>query len=127
MLVLEDDQITKKLWAAVLEKLGMPWERVDWATSQAHFEARFNEKLGKHSTYDLVICEIFVPGTKNGIDLWREYRGHGSKFCIVSSIGEEKFRSMIKRGEEKDCIFIAKPLDPYKCVEILRSIGARHP
>ncbi len=81
MLVLEDDSITKKLWFAVLDKLGLPWEKVDWATNQAHFETRFKEKLARSQVYDLVVCDIHIPGDKNGLELWREYRDYGSTFC----------------------------------------------
>ena len=126
MLVLEDDTITKKLWAIVLDKLGLPWEKVDWASSQAHFEARFDEKLAKKGTYDLVVCDIHIPGTKNGVDLWREYRIHKSTFCLVSSITTEKFKAMLKPGEDDDIIFLPKPLDPEKCVEILNTLALAH-
>ncbi len=126
MLVLEDDTITKKLWAIVLEKLGLPWEKVDWASSQKHFEARFNEKLAKKGTYDLVVCDIFIPGTKNGVELWREYREHKSTFCLVSSISPEEFKAMLKPGEDQDIIFLPKPLDPVSCAEILNTLALAH-
>ena len=116
ILIVEDDITLEPIWAYIVERA----ERlatVTWATSEFEAESLILDSIDEGNEYDLVITDIFLSGSKTGIDLWARFfdtlRG---RMIITSSIEYKKFVQYLGKDAAQP-LYIQKPLDPHDCIE----------
>lgn len=98
---------------------------LEWATTAEEAMAtlikRSSEK--KSIPYDLMICDIFLEGARNGIDLWKFCHNHYPKMkvVVISGIEIEKLKTLLD-SEETPPLFLSKPFSVRDCSLLLESL-----
>lgn len=116
ILVIEDDITCEPIWNYIIERADGN-AHFDWATSISEAESKIEKALFEGKGYDLLISDIFVSGSKTGIDLWNHY-AHlmAGKIILVSGIDYLKMTHYIgnKAGTP---LYLKKPLIIHECIE----------
>ncbi|MCP4353252.1 MAG: response regulator [Desulfobacterales bacterium] len=116
ILLVEDNEVNRKVVLALLKKLGF---NADIACNGAHAV----EILGK-SAYDIVLMDIQMP-EMNGIDATKVIRDPGSK-VIRHDIPVIAMTANAMKGDREICIeagmddYIAKPVEPSELLALIR-------
>lgn len=109
VLVVEDDITLETIWEQIILRVN-PFALVDWATSATQGTQLIQASLSDDAPYDLIICDIFLSGTKTGIDLWTHYHEKfGGKFILVSSVSALKVQQLFVGDDHP--IYIQKPFN----------------
>ena len=70
-----------------------------------------NIEIDELSPYRLIIADIFLEGTRTGLDLWRVLRSTYPQIpiLVVSSLTEDRVSSALQEDEKKYFIYLKKP------------------
>ena len=115
ILIVEDDITLEPIWTYVVDRVSRQ-ATVVWATSEAEAEELILSSIQNNCEYDLVITDIFLSGSKTGIDLWSKfyYALHG-RMIITSGIEYQKFMKHLGESPAEP-LYIQKPLNPNECI-----------
>lgn len=119
VLIVEDDLTLEPFWDAVFYKID-PSIVVDWVVTAEAGEILISRSASAGSPYSIIISDLFLLGSKTGVDLWREYNESISNFILISVIEPQKILRMCGRMAEPPEV-ICKPLDARECVRVVRS------
>lgn len=117
ILIVEDDMALQPIWEAIVKKCEIKAD-LTWATNEAAAERAVWQKRSHGDFFDLIICDIFLSGSKTGIDFWRLYRDDPTQFIFSSGVSPEKF-NLLFSSELGNYKFISKPLDPAVCIQTI--------
>lgn len=90
--------------------------KLDWAVSE-----KAATKLMAENYYDIIISDIFISGSKTGVDIWKTINPEACTFIFSSSTEKDSFEEFIT-GEELPYLFLEKPLNFDKCVNTITQI-----
>ncbi len=126
ILIVEDDVTMEPLWSYVIEAAA-PGSSVKWVTSEEAAERLIERRIHASEKFDLIIADVFLTGSRTGIDLWKRYAEETSLFLLMSVMSPQKFAKLLGDGEPTP-FYVQKPLDPRVCIEVLGSMLAfQHP
>ena len=114
ILIVDDDITLQEHWVSIFEELPMSFD-IKWAISVEQFE----EEVRRGVKYDFIISDIFLSGSKNGLDLWREYGPVTEYFLLTSDISLRKYDELLARDRGLRPMLLSKPLEKRKCVETI--------
>lgn len=118
VLIVEDDLTTEPLWSYMIGQTE-PSSRLLWATSETAAEKILQRQSQRGHPVSLVVADIFLQGTGNGLDLWRRHAMGQTPFVMMSVMNADRVGKLIG-PDEFPPIFIKKPLNPIQCMEVLR-------
>ena len=115
ILIVEDDTTYEPFWTAIVERADRA-AKVTWATSEPEAERIIQEAVKHGSNFDLIITDIFLSGSRTGIDLCSKFFKmlHG-KIIITSSIEFEKYAQFFNKELIRP-MYLQKPLVPHECI-----------
>ncbi len=115
ILVVEDDITFEPYWTAIVERADRN-AQVFWATSEMEAENMILDAIESGHEFDLVITDIFLSGSRTGIDLWVKFfqRMHG-RIIVTSGIEFQKFVEYFGKSEIRP-LYLQKPLVPHDCI-----------
>lgn len=122
--VVEDDLELSSVIDRILISID-PTLILEWSTSAeeaiATLKKRSEEKEG--NPYDLMICDIFLEGVSNGLDLWKFCHTHypTMKVVIISGIDLLKLTTLLDSHEEVPP-FLSKPFSVSECSNLLEGL-----
>lgn len=116
VLVVEDDITTQKFWYYLFD-LMYPTTKVYWARSVDAAEEVMDRLQQKGQRLDLIICDVFLDGSRSGLDLWRAYR-EDTPFIITSGVPFSRLKSSAPDLEMAPP-FIPKPLELDRAIDVL--------
>ena len=86
ILVVEDDITFEPFWSAIAERADRN-AQVFWATSELEAESMIIAAIEAGRPYNLVITDIFLSGSRTGIDLWiKFYKQLHGRIIVTSGI-----------------------------------------
>lgn len=122
--VVEDDLELSSVIDRILISID-PTLQLEWATTAEEalttLVKRSQEK--NSNPYDLIVCDIFLEGARNGLDLWKFCHTHypSMKVVIISGIDAEKLADLLDSREETPP-FLSKPFSVSDCSNLLESL-----
>lgn len=120
ILVVEDDVTFEPFWAGIAERANRN-SQVFWATSEMEAENMIFDAMESGHPFDLVITDIFLSGSRTGIDLWLKFVKHmHGKIIVTSGIEYQKFVQYFGNSELRP-IYLQKPLVPHECIGAIYS------
>lgn len=115
VLVVEDDLGLEPFWSHLIHQAHKR-ARVHWVTSEEEAEAKIEQSIESGNKVDLVITDIYLNGSKTGIDLWsRFYADLRGNMIVTSGMDYQKFANYVK-GSLHQPLFLKKPLNPPECI-----------
>ena len=118
ILIVDDDISLEPIWLYIIEKVHSKAQIV-WATSETEAENLILDAQKNGRAFDLIITDIFLCGSKTGLDLWARFFNdmHG---CIIVTSGVEYSR-FVKyfEGSQRQPIYLQKPLLLNECIEVI--------
>ena len=97
ILVVEDDITFEPFWSAIAERADRN-AQVFWATSELEAESMIIAAIEAGRPYNLVITDIFLSGSRTGIDLWiKFYKQLHGRIIVTSGIEYQKFVQYFSR------------------------------
>lgn len=121
ILVVEDDKLLWHLWSLASSKLNINLT-IDWATSELEAENLILKSIKEGSKYDLLIIDIFLEGTKTGLDLYKQFRHLFYNHIIITSGADYRHYQEYLNGETPVPYCMEKPLVPKECVKVLKKM-----
>ncbi|AZZ36160.1 hypothetical protein CIK05_04915 [Bdellovibrio sp. qaytius] len=121
VLLIEDNPFFLQLWNLILSQ-SVHSHKLDWAVSEKAAAKLINEHY-----YDIVISDIFLSGSKTGVDIWRTINPEACTFIFASSIEKNSFEEFVTEEEERPYLFLEKPLDVDKCINCISEITLAGP
>ncbi len=130
VLVVEDDLTLKVLIEKVLQSID-PEIQMDWTTTVDEALMGLSRKSAAWggTGYDLIIADIFTPGTTNGYDLWDtcQKRFPDVPILITSGTTVYDFLRSISTLDRKSQAsiappFLEKPLALGRCKQVIRHL-----
>jgi DNA-binding NtrC family response regulator len=120
ILIVEDDTTFEPFWQAIVEKSDRQ-AQIYWASSELEAERMIFEAIKSEQKFDLVITDIFLSGSRTGIDLWNKFfhKLHG-RIIVTSGIEYEKFVQYFENAEMRP-LYLQKPLEPAECIGAIYS------
>jgi len=115
ILIVEDDMAYEPIWQYVLKKVNSKC-RIQWTSSAAEADRILSESHQKNNFFDLIISDIFVSGSKTGLDLWYKYGEPNNNMIIVSSIEYGKLFNYLGSGKRMP-VYLMKPFDINECIK----------
>lgn len=115
ILIVEDDITFEPFWESVAKRANKNAE-IHWASSVFEAENIINDSLMKMKPFDLIITDIFLSGSKTGIDLWKKFskQMHG-RVIVISGIEYQKFIEYFEKTQDRP-LYLQKPLIPHECI-----------
>ncbi len=124
VLVIEDDSELSNILDRVLRVIDQRME-IQWATSVEEAQAKLvkQSKKDPDSPYDLIVADIFLEGSKTGLDLWRLCNQNFSDVPVVmtSALPMDKYYQALGQ----DAIappFLAKPFSIGECKQLFEAM-----
>ena len=122
--VIEDDLELSSVIDRILISID-PTLHLEWATTAEEAIATLikRSKEKNSNPYDLIICDIFLEGASNGLELWKfcHTRFPTMKFVIISGIDLEKLITLLESHDETP-IFLGKPFSVSDCSNLLEQL-----
>lgn len=122
VLIIEDDLTTKPLWEHVARRNFGPGN-MDWAVNVEEAIRLFQTSIRKNEPYSLVVTDVFLAGSKTGLDFIVHARSLGQRtpILLISAAEETELKKSV------DSIFapfevLSKPLSVPKCERMLEKI-----
>lgn len=117
ILIIEDDESLEDIWRDIILTVDKK-AHVMWAKNAQEAEEKIHEVLSCGGNFDLVLTDINLNSSKNGIDLWREYNeACGKHMVLVSGRSCDNVEQILKKEESP--LFIEKPLNLELCFELV--------
>lgn len=124
VLVVEDDLELSSVIDRILISID-PALQLEWATTaeEAITNLIKKSKDNNYIPYDLIVCDIFLEGPKNGIDLWKFCHTHypNVKIVVISGIDLHKLTTLLG-NYEAPTFFLNKPFSINDCSNLLEKI-----
>lgn len=124
ILVVEDDPLYRVMWEQIFLRALPSW-RIHWATT-------FNEAAGQiaaaiqHSEpFHFVISDVFLPGDRTGVDLWRVYKSTVSVGFILMS-GSDHLTALVGEKNHDGLTLIHKPFNIDRATYLIRQMTDDH-
>lgn len=119
ILIVEDDTTLYHLWSQA-SSIVSNLVQIDWATSEIEAEELILDSLREGRQYDLLIVDIFLEGTRTGLDLYKRF-GHlfYNHIIITSGTEYQKYVEYLNIGSLAP-FCMEKPLQPTQCIEVLK-------
>ncbi len=120
-LIIEDDLSWEPLWGQILKSIDEHFE-IKWATSAKEAEKFINEQIALGHMFDLIVADIFISGSKTGLDLIEKYSYQlKNRILVVSAV--DAVRLIEKIGPLFQSIsFLRKPFSMVEGVRAVKSI-----
>jgi len=122
--VVEDDLELSSVIDRILISID-PSLHLEWATTAEEAIATLikRAKEKNDNPYDLIICDIFLEGASNGIELWKYCHTNfpSMKFVIISGIGIDKLNTLLN-SKEAPPLYLEKPFSVSACNNILENL-----
>ena len=121
VLVVEDNPDWKKIWDFVANLL-QDGTKISWATSVSEAEQQLVDAGTFGINFDVVIADIFLSGTRTGLDFFEGATPfYQKRFLFVSSVKPEKIPKHFKL-KYTEVRFLQKPFGAQQMVNELRRI-----
>ena len=120
VLIVEDDVTLEPLWSYVIEK-AMPGAIVTWVLTEEAAEKQIQRRRMSDEDFDLIISDIFLQGSRNGLDLWRKYGSTRSQFLLMSVLSPSKLEAMFGSKDNLP-LYVQKPLNPKFCIDVISTM-----
>lgn len=118
VLVVEDDITSQPIWEYIINHADKH-AHFDWATSAPEAERKIEKAKSEGWKYNLIVSDIFLSGSKTGLDLWQRYQEYvEGKMLLISSIDHMKMAKFMS-GSTSSPIYIKKPLILKECIEVV--------
>lgn len=122
--VVEDDIEMSTIIDRVLKSID-PDILLDWSTSAEEAIQRIRTAVKKHELkpYDLIIVDVFLDGSRSGLDFWRYCKREYEEIPIVitSANSRESLFSKTMPLPEKP-IFLQKPFTISECKKLFKEL-----
>ena len=121
LLIVEDDKCMKPIWSFVTSAVDNNIQ-VDWATSELEAERIIYQAIKDEHLYDLVIIDIFLEGSRTGLDLYEVFGDlFHDKMIITSGTEYQHYVEYLsKKSNPPYCL--EKPLVPEECVKLVNKM-----
>ncbi|MDO9182918.1 MAG: response regulator [Bacteriovorax sp.] len=122
--VVEDDLELSSVIDRILISID-PTLHLEWATTAEEalttLIKRSKDKM--QNPYELIICDIFLEGASNGLDLWKYCQKNfpTMKVVIISGIEPLKLQSLLGVSPEEP-LFLSKPFSVTDCSNLLEKL-----
>ena len=113
ILIVEDDEGVRRLAVAMLSGLGYKVDDADSATSAF-------ELLQRNGDYDVLLCDVVLPGAMNGPDLAAEIRRRNPAIEIVFMTGYAKKALDNYFGLDERARILSKPFNKSDLANAIR-------
>lgn len=120
VLIVEDDISYEPIWRKVLESVD-PSIEYQWCTSANEAQKILEETIKNGEHWDLVIADIFLSGSRTGLDLWEKCGEPVENMIIVSSVDYSKLLDYIGSTSSPP-IYIKKPLQIQECITAVNDL-----
>jgi response regulator of citrate/malate metabolism len=118
ILVVDDDVTSQPIWEHIISSADRQ-ARVEWATSASEAERIIEQSELDGWSYDLIVSDIFLSGSKTGLDLWNRYhKMFAGRMVLISSIEHMKINKYMS-GASETPIYLKKPLVLENCIEVI--------
>ncbi len=121
ILIVEDDITMEALWRYIID-VAAPGAKLEWATTGEVADHLLKESEKKGCDYDLVITDIFLGGTRTGIELWESHAQSTTHFLLMSVLTPQRLSVLATPRAQPLPIYLQKPLDPTQCIETIRAM-----
>jgi CheY-like chemotaxis protein len=119
VLIVEDDLTLEPVWNFLLSQ-AHPGATLLWATSERSAHRILQRCEVDGHPVSLVIADIFLDGTRTGLDLWREHATPAMPVLVMSGLASHRLPRLLERGETHPPFYLQKPLNPVRCLEVLK-------
>jgi CheY-like chemotaxis protein len=118
ILVVEDDLELSTVIDRVLQSID-PMITVDWVTSAEQAVALIKDK----KAYDLIVTDIFLDGTKSGVDLWKlcQERLPRIPVIVTSALPVDRFFAILGKDSISPA-YLPKPFQLTECQQMLEGM-----
>lgn len=122
VLVLEDDQFSRKMFKKIVTDRDANYEVV-FANSYEEGVQEFSRAEG----IKLVIIDVVLDGQKNGLDFYHYLQSlsHRPAIILTSARPKESYTSELKKGEQLPP-FLSKPFHPKTCAALIEEVLTSH-
>ena len=122
VLVIEDDLWLQPVVTGVVLSVDSRI-KIDWCTNADQILADLDGNWRALLKYDLVVADIFLPGSTSGLDLWKSCRlaCPNVQFLMMSGLSPEQFHAEMA-GQRKCPPFLAKPFDVAECRRLVEKL-----
>jgi CheY-like chemotaxis protein/anti-sigma regulatory factor (Ser/Thr protein kinase) len=111
ILVVDDDQVTRKLLRSVLTKAG-------FTTSVARDGVEALKELRAHRV-DLLLLDVWMP-RMNGLDLLAKLRARKSPPRVIVMTSDDAPETLLKAVRERAFKYVHKPIEPLALLQTVR-------
>ena len=122
--VVEDDLELSAVIDRILKSIDSSIQ-LEWATTAEEALTKLikRSKEKNKNPYDLMICDIFLEGVSNGLDLWKFCHTNfpTMKIVIVSGIEPNKLSELLAPENEAP-LFLSKPFSVSDCSNLLEGL-----
>ena len=122
--VVEDDIELSTVMDRVLKSINRDVS-LDWSTSaeEAIQNIRTAAKMGIVRPYDLIIVDVFLDGSQNGLDLWNLCKQEYPEIPVVLT-SASRLESLFsdENGDMDIPIFLQKPFSMSECKQLFKSL-----
>jgi CheY-like chemotaxis protein len=98
---------------------------LEWATTAEEAIANLakRSKEDQNKPFDLIVCDIFLEGAKNGLDLWKFCHNNypQMKVVVISGIDLKKLTDLLG-SYDAPAFFLSKPFTVIECSNLLEKL-----
>ncbi len=123
ILIVEDDITMEPIWKYVIER-AVPGASIKWVTTEEAAEKIIAHRLHTSEEFDLIISDIFLSGSRTGIDLWKRYGSSNSQFLLMSAVSPTKFAKLVGDAEPSP-LYVQKPINPIACIDTISEMFSK--
>lgn len=120
VLVVEDDISFEPLWRQVFHKVD-PEIEYSWCTTANEAQKILENTFREGECWDLIITDIFLTGSRTGLDLWQGCGEPAENMIIVSSVEYSKVLDYVGPTSTPP-IYLKKPLKISECVSAIQEL-----
>lgn len=117
VLIVEDDLEYEPIWKVVFQKIN-PEITYTWSTSAHEAEQLIKEAELDGKKWDLIISDIFLSGSRTGLDLWQDWGEPLENMILVSGVEYSKVLDYIGLHRAPP-VYIQKPFFIEDCIEVV--------
>lgn len=117
VLIVEDDLEYEPIWKLVFQKIN-PEVTIHWSTSAREAEMLIKEAQLDGRKWDLIICDIFLSGSRTGLDLWQDWGEPLENMILVSGVEYSKVLDYVGLDRIPP-VYIQKPFFIEDCIEVV--------
>jgi response regulator of citrate/malate metabolism len=123
VLVVEDDVTSESLWDQIVHR-AFGEADVAWTTNVSEAALMIKKAVREGRPFDLVISDVFLSGSRTGIDLWIEFHDElVGKFLLVSSVDNLQIVKYLR--DQGSPPYLQKPVDVAAAVSAVFNILTR--